>query len=45
MKMKRNVKDGINGWLLTLVTGREEHGAWDGGLRERENKKEYIRKV
>lgn len=45
MKMKRNVKDGINGWLLTLVTGREEHGAWDRGLRERENKKEYIRKV
>lgn len=29
--MKRNVKDCINGWLLTLVTGREEY--WGVGWK------------
>lgn len=28
--MERNVKGGINGWLLTLVAGREDLGVWDG---------------
>lgn len=43
-EMERNVKSCINGWLLTLVTGREESGVWYGGLGNRKIKEKGVHK-